>query len=244
MRHGVIAEHVGFQFNVLKPALYHVADRYDAAQDAVVGHRHMADAVEGHQTHDIADFRIGLAGEHIARHQRRDGQVDDGGAVFGEALHDVALRKDSLDAEALASDDDGADALKAQPVGGGADAGVGRNGDDLVALVIENALYAHGTPRRLGSWIIRLPGRHFHGWNFPRKVSLSSRQYRRTIMPRGEKSKYTDKQERKADHIAEGYEKKGVSKKEAESRAWATVNKDDGGGKNPGGSGRKGARKS
>ena len=58
-------------------------------------------------------------------------------------------------------------------------------------------------------------------------------------MPRGEKSKYTDKQERKADHIAEGYEERGVSKKEAESRAWATVNKQDGGGKHPGGSGRK-----
>jgi plasmid stabilization system protein ParE len=57
-------------------------------------------------------------------------------------------------------------------------------------------------------------------------------------MPRGEKSKYTDKQERKADHIAEGYEKQGVGKKEAERRAWATVNKDDGGGKKPGGSGR------
>jgi plasmid stabilization system protein ParE len=57
-------------------------------------------------------------------------------------------------------------------------------------------------------------------------------------MPRGEKSKYTGKQERKADHIAEGYEKRGVGKKEAERRAWATVNKDDGGGKNPGGSGR------
>ena len=50
-------------------------------------------------------------------------------------------------------------------------------------------------------------------------------------MPRGDKSKYTDKQERKADHIAEGYEKRGVSEKEAERRAWATVNKDDGGGK-------------
>ena len=57
-------------------------------------------------------------------------------------------------------------------------------------------------------------------------------------MPRGDKSKYTDKQERKADHIAEGYEAKGVSEKEAERRAWATVNKDDGGGKAPGGSGR------
>lgn len=57
-------------------------------------------------------------------------------------------------------------------------------------------------------------------------------------MPRGDKSKYTGKQERKADHIADGYEKRGVSEKEAERRAWATVNKDDGGGKNPGGSGR------
>src|SRR5437868_5856494 len=53
-------------------------------------------------------------------------------------------------------------------------------------------------------------------------------------MPPGDKSKYTDKQERKADHIAEGYEKRGVSEKEAERRAWATVNKDDGGGKKAG----------
>jgi len=53
-------------------------------------------------------------------------------------------------------------------------------------------------------------------------------------MPRGDKSKYSDKQERKADHIAEHYEDKGVSSKEAERRAWATVNKDDGGGKKSG----------
>ena len=52
-------------------------------------------------------------------------------------------------------------------------------------------------------------------------------------------TKYTKKQERKAEHIEEGYEKKGVSKKESERRAWATVNKQDGGGKKPGGSGRK-----
>jgi plasmid stabilization system protein ParE len=58
-------------------------------------------------------------------------------------------------------------------------------------------------------------------------------------MPQGSKAKYTDKQERKADHIAEGYEKKGVSKKEAESRAWATVNKQDGGGNQKGGGGQK-----
>ena len=53
-------------------------------------------------------------------------------------------------------------------------------------------------------------------------------------MPRGDKSAYTDKQERKADHIADGYEKRGVPEDEAERRAWATVNKDDGGGKKSG----------
>ena len=57
-------------------------------------------------------------------------------------------------------------------------------------------------------------------------------------MPQGDKGKYTAKQRRKADHIAEGYEKKGVKSKVAEARAWATVNKDDGGGKKAGGSGR------
>ncbi|KAA9338579.1 hypothetical protein F0P96_07050 [Hymenobacter busanensis] len=61
-------------------------------------------------------------------------------------------------------------------------------------------------------------------------------------MPQGDKSKYTDKQKRQAEHIEEGYEKRGVSEKEAESRAWATVNKHDGGGKNPGGSGRKSSK--
>jgi len=53
-------------------------------------------------------------------------------------------------------------------------------------------------------------------------------------MPRGGKSKYTGKQERKADHIAESYESRGVPEKEAERRAWATVNKESGGGKNSG----------
>jgi plasmid stabilization system protein ParE len=56
-------------------------------------------------------------------------------------------------------------------------------------------------------------------------------------MPRGDKDAYTDKQKRKAEHIEEGYERSGVSKKEAESRAWATVNKESGGG-NKSGSGR------
>lgn len=59
-------------------------------------------------------------------------------------------------------------------------------------------------------------------------------------MARGSEKSYTDKQKRMAEHIEEGYEKKGVSKKEAESRAWATVNKVDHGGKKSGsGRGRK-----
>jgi plasmid stabilization system protein ParE len=53
-------------------------------------------------------------------------------------------------------------------------------------------------------------------------------------MPRGDKSKYTDKQKRKAEHIEKGYEKRGVSKDEAERRAWATVNESSGGGKKSG----------
>lgn len=53
-------------------------------------------------------------------------------------------------------------------------------------------------------------------------------------MPRGDKSAYTDKQKRQAEHIEEGYEKRGTSHEEAERRAWATVNKESGGGKKSG----------
>ena len=56
-------------------------------------------------------------------------------------------------------------------------------------------------------------------------------------MPRGDKSSYTDKQKRKAAHIEAGYEDRGVGHDEAERRAWATVNKESGGG-NKSGSGR------
>jgi plasmid stabilization system protein ParE len=53
-------------------------------------------------------------------------------------------------------------------------------------------------------------------------------------MPQGDKSKYTDKQKRKAEHIAESYEDRGTPPKEAKARAWATVNKESGGGKKSG----------
>ena len=56
-------------------------------------------------------------------------------------------------------------------------------------------------------------------------------------MPRGDKSSYTDKQKRKAEHIEESYEERGIATEEAERRAWATVNKESGGG-NKSGSGR------
>lgn len=57
-------------------------------------------------------------------------------------------------------------------------------------------------------------------------------------MPTGDKSKYTDKQKRQAEHIEEGYKERGVSEEKAEEIAWATINKTDGGGKQSG-SGRK-----
>jgi len=53
-------------------------------------------------------------------------------------------------------------------------------------------------------------------------------------MPQGDKGKYTRKQKRQAEHIEDSYEDRGVSKKEAKSRAWATVNKESGGGKKSG----------
>ena len=56
-------------------------------------------------------------------------------------------------------------------------------------------------------------------------------------MPRGDKGKYTDKQKRQAEHIEEGYEKRGLGTKEAEARAWATVNKVHHGGEKKGGGG-------
>lgn len=57
-------------------------------------------------------------------------------------------------------------------------------------------------------------------------------------MPRGDKSKYTEKQKSQAEHIEEGYEQRGIPEDEAARRAWATVNKSTGGGKKAGGSGR------
>jgi hypothetical protein len=67
-----------------------------------------------------------------------------------------------------------------------------------------------------------------------KKRVLVTRTERIQTMPRGDKGSYTAKQKRKAEHIEEGYETRGVSKKEAEKRAWATVNKSDKGGKKSG----------
>jgi hypothetical protein len=69
--------------------------------------------------------------------------------------------------------------------------------------------------------------------SLPRTV-VENGTARRCVMPRGDKSSYTNKQKRQAEHIEEGYEKSGKSKKEAERRAWATVNAMSGGGKKSG----------
>jgi hypothetical protein len=68
-------------------------------------------------------------------------------------------------------------------------------------------------------------------------LAPEGKPFQEAVMARGDKSAYTGKQKRKAEHIEEGYEKRGVSKGEAERRAWATVNKESGGG-NKSGSGR------
>jgi hypothetical protein len=74
---------------------------------------------------------------------------------------------------------------------------------------------------------------------------LVAKTKRETAMPRGDKSSYTSKQKRQAEHIEEGYEHRGVGRKEAERRAWATVNTETGGGKKKGsGRGRKTSRAS
>jgi plasmid stabilization system protein ParE len=72
-------------------------------------------------------------------------------------------------------------------------------------------------------------------WIIPSRASLiSHRETMERTMPQGDKSAYTDKQKRKAAHIEEGYEDRGTPKQEAERRAWATVNKESGGGKKSG----------
>jgi plasmid stabilization system protein ParE len=74
-----------------------------------------------------------------------------------------------------------------------------------------------------------------HDWN-PQAFSVLNEHFqsKEDPMPRGDKSSYTEKQKRQAEHIEEGYEHRGVSEKEAERRAWATVNKETHGGKKSG----------
>jgi hypothetical protein len=81
-----------------------------------------------------------------------------------------------------------------------------------------------------------------HGFSF---VMVNGNRNRGGKMAKGSKKKYTKKQKRKATHIEEGYEKRGVSKKTAKARAWATVNKSDKGGKKSGsGRGKKSSKAS
>jgi plasmid stabilization system protein ParE len=88
------------------------------------------------------------------------------------------------------------------------------------------------------AWLIWINSLFLDGYgSVAVRCAKRSAHHQEVPMPQGDKDKYTDKQKRKAEHIAEGYEDRGVSAKEAKSRAWATVNKDSGGG-NKSGSGR------
>jgi plasmid stabilization system protein ParE len=82
-------------------------------------------------------------------------------------------------------------------------------------------------------------------WNIENKLLINSEMLSwesisvaftwRNVMPRGSKAKYSRKQKRQAEHIEESYEKRGLSKRRAEQRAWQTVNKQSGGGETSGG---------
>jgi hypothetical protein len=74
----------------------------------------------------------------------------------------------------------------------------------------------------------------FDTGEFAWESSFGRVRSREIIMPRGDKSSYTGTQKRKAEHIEEGYEKRGVGRGEAARRAWATVNKESHGGKRSG----------
>ena len=78
-----------------------------------------------------------------------------------------------------------------------------------------------------------LPGL-FGTWGPGSSLSLALKPNTEVMMPQGDKSSYSSKQKRQAKHIAEGYENRGTSHGEAERRAWATVNKESGGGKKSG----------
>lgn len=60
---------------------------------------------------------------------------------------------------------------------------------------------------------------------------ISAKADEENTMPRGDKSAYTEKQKRQAQHIEESEKERGHSEEEAERIAWSTVNKQDGGGK-------------
>src|SRR5206468_1631481 len=100
--------------------------------------------------------------------------------------------------------------------------------------------YAFNLGRNLGATALFLTSREGPRWAIEEEG-----EQQEIVMPQGDKSSYTSKQKRMAEHIEEGYEKRGTSKREAERRAWATVNKETHGGKKSGsGRGRKGSKTS
>jgi hypothetical protein len=94
------------------------------------------------------------------------------------------------------------------------------------------------SPRESLARLPRFSGKKAKSSPGPKIVSINGKLETESTMARGSKKKYTSKQKRKASKIEKGYKKRGVSTKEAERRAWATVNKSDKGGRKKGGGGR------
>src|SRR3546814_6076790 len=94
-RHIRVPQRAGLQLEVVEAALDHVADADDAAQLSLVDDRHMAYPVQGHRRHDEFDSVGRPARHHLARHQIGDAPVQQLGAVFREAVDDLALDRKS-----------------------------------------------------------------------------------------------------------------------------------------------------
>ena len=100
---------------------------------------------------------------------------------------------------------------------------------------VATCLDGDGKMQIAGAFRLKINGKSlFSGVARFRLTGGGERNQNKTIMPRGDKSGYTVKQKRQAEHIEEGYEYRGVKPNEARRRAWATVNKMTGGGKKHG----------
>src|SRR5579883_1009660 len=134
------------------PALDHIADADDAAQNPVADDRHVAYAVLGHDRHHRFDLVVGAAGVHRARHDGGDGVVHDRSPHGGEATHDLTLGHDALDARPVPRNHEGADVEPRQRGDRIRDRRVPPDGGDRRSLVLQHRRDAHAAPLSPPPW--------------------------------------------------------------------------------------------